>query len=128
MLETNFENTKKKLLIVDDSDLSHRFLNNICSVFGFDIVNLKRGRDALELLRTKKFDCMLLDLLMPDMTGFEVLEYLQQNSMQIPVIVISADIQTTTYNKVISLGAKSMLKKPPKENQLREIFTELAII
>ena len=55
---------------------------------------------------------------MPDINGFEVLEYMKKKKMNVPVVVISADVQETTRDRVIALGATAVVNKPPKGSDL----------
>jgi CheY-like chemotaxis protein len=85
---------------------------------GYEVLEASDGRTGLELLASQTIDCVLLDLGMPEMGGEEVLTILQQQGSQTPVIVISADIQETTNQRCLSLGAFAVLHKIVNPNEL----------
>ncbi len=70
-------------------------------------------------------NCVLADLLMPDMNGFEFLQALQEKGLRIPTIIISADIQEGSRNQSYNLGAVNFINKPPKENELRKAVQQV---
>ena len=113
------------ILIVDDSAYSRKKARLALKNEGYELIEAKNGRDGLDKLGEHKPDCILLDLLMPDMDGFEMLEDLQSQSSSIPVLVVSADIQETTMNRVFDLGARDMLNKAYKDDDLRDKVKEL---
>jgi CheY-like chemotaxis protein len=84
----------------------------------YEISSVNNGLVALEALRNESFDLVLLDLLMPEMDGFAVLEAMKGMRRKPPVLVISADIQDTTRERVLKLGAVGLINKPPKKDQL----------
>lgn len=106
------------LLIVEDSWLSRRVLCKILKEKGYEILEAASGPEALEILRSKSPDCILLDLLMPEMEGREVLKILREQGSKIPVIVITADIQKTTRSECLELGAIAVINKIPDSEEL----------
>jgi twitching motility two-component system response regulator PilH len=80
------------------------------------------GKEAIEKVKELVIDYVILDLLMPEMTGQEALSIIKQQSRNIPVIVISADIQETTKAECMKLGADAFLNKPPAKNDLLNIL------
>jgi len=85
--------TDPTLLVVDDNEDNRYTLTRRLSREGFsNIATATNGREALELLRAKPIDLVLLDIMMPDMNGYEVLEHLKADPQlqHIPVIMISA--------------------------------------
>ncbi len=106
------------LLIVEDSWLSRRVLCKMLKEKGYEIIEAASGPEALEILRSKSPDCILLDLLMPEMEGREVLKILREQGSKIPVIVITADIQKTTRSECLELGAIAVINKIPDSEVL----------
>ncbi|ACK65005.1 response regulator receiver protein [Rippkaea orientalis PCC 8801] len=113
------------ILIVDDSALSRTITRRILQAKNHSTLEATNGREGIEIARDRQPDCILLDLLIPELNGFEFLEILQQENLKIPVIVITADLQETTNNKCKELGAFSILHKPPKAEELGNILTEV---
>lgn len=77
------------------------------------------GREGLELVRTHNPDCILLDLLMPDIDGFAFLRALHEQGLKSPAILISADIQESSRSLGFELGAAEFINKPVKADELR---------
>jgi adenylate cyclase len=102
------------LLIVDDNELNRDMLRRRLERLGYKVSCAENGREALKLLRTGSFDLLLLDIIMPVMDGFEVLEQLKAEPplRDIPVIVLSASDQLDHVVKCIQRGAQDYLSKP----------------
>ncbi len=100
-----------RILVLEDSLLSRRILNKILRVTEHEIVEATNGAEGLTIIASQPIDCILLDLGMPEMNGEEVLTILQQQQATIPIIVISADIQATTRQRCLELGAFAVLHK-----------------
>src|SRR3972149_4877905 len=100
----------KKILIVEDEKTIARplTLKLKCSVF--EAQNAYDGQEALDVLAKSKFDLIILDLVMPKVNGFEVLEKLKEQHSKTPVIVVSNLNQEEDIAKAKSLGADYFLK------------------
>lgn len=107
-----------RILVTDDSQLTRRILRAILMAQGHEVLEAPSGSIALEMIAAENPDCVFLDLLMPDMDGFEVLNILSERGIRIPVVVLTADIQETVREKCIKMGAVYFLNKPPKEEEL----------
>lgn len=117
-----------KILVVDDSVFQRRSIRKILEVDGHDIQEAANGRQGLEMLATFTPDCILLDILMPDMNGLSFLGALEEQEITIPVVVLTADIQDTTSQECLKLGAKEVIHKPllPAEGaRLRDIINNV---
>lgn len=84
----------------------------------YEVSSVHNGPAAIEVIQKEYFDLVLLDLLMPEMDGFAVLQAMKAMDKMPPVLVISADIQDTTRERVLRLGAVGLINKPPKREQL----------
>jgi DNA-binding response OmpR family regulator len=100
---------KKRVLIVDDQPQIGRVFGLKLRYAGYDVVATTSGAEAIELVRAQNFDVMLLDVLMPDLTGMDVLVEVRTFS-QIPIILFTgrADIFETAK----SFGANDYVSKP----------------
>ncbi len=117
-----------KILLIDDSWLTRRGLSGMIGFCGHEIIEAVNGMDGVKKIQDECPDCIFLDLLMPEMDGYEVLEILKAKNIKIPVVVCSADIQNTAKTKCTELGAFSFLNKPPmKEEVLQELEKALQI-
>ena len=114
----------EKVLIIDDSFFQRKVLSDILAGCGCEVRTAESGRAGLEILKTESFDCILLDLLMPDISGLEVLEKLKNEGLQTPVIVVSADIQETVKKQCMEAGAFGFVNKPPQKDYLQNIIRQ----
>lgn len=76
------------------------------------------GREGLRMAQQELPDCILTDLLMPEMDGISLLAALRDLGSKLPVIVLSADIQESKHRQCEELGAAGFLSKPPKSTIL----------
>ena len=102
----------QRVLIVDDSALSRRTLRQILEPEGYDVVEAEDGLVALERYFLEKPDVVLLDLVMKGMYGLDVLTKLRELDAGAKVVVVSADIQTSSKELVEQAGAKAFVNKP----------------
>lgn len=102
------------ILVVDDNSINRMKMRMAIDKLGHKVAMASDGLEALEILRERPFDVVLLDIVMPKMDGFAVLEELKADSnlSDIPVIVVSAlDDETSSVVKAIELGAEDFLPK-----------------
>ena len=117
-----------KILVIDDSLFQRRSIRKILQVDGHDIQEATDGHQGLEMIAVFVPDCIVLDILMPDMNGLSFLKTLQKYGTKTPVIVLTADIQETTRQECLHLGAKEVIHKPliPSEgDKLRNIIHQV---
>ncbi|MEP7058136.1 MAG: adenylate/guanylate cyclase domain-containing protein [Caldimonas sp.] len=103
-----------RLLVVDDNKVNRLLLTRSLELLGHRVASAANGRIALEMLKREPFDLLLLDIAMPEMDGFEVLERLigDLRLSDLPVIVTSALEGTANVVRCIELGAEDYLPKP----------------
>ncbi len=102
------------VLVVDDQATHRQKMSLAVNNLGYSVEVAESGKEALLKLRDKSYDLVLLDILMPEMDGFDVLEFMQNDSnlKDIPVIVISAlDSEMDSVVKAIEFGARDFLPK-----------------
>ena len=113
------------ILVVDDSLMMRKFIVMALASDGHTIREASGGNEAVKVAVNTPPDCMVLDLLMPDLVGTEVLEELKiKKNMHFPIIVMTADVQESTQSRCIELGAYRVLTKPPKANELSAVVKE----
>jgi class 3 adenylate cyclase len=103
-----------KILIADDNRVNRLLLGRGLEQQGHTVLFAEHGRDALDLLRTDDFDLLLLDVLMPELDGFEVLAELKNDPhlREIPVIMTSSLDELDSVVKCVEMGAEDYLNKP----------------
>lgn len=114
MSDQPVESVKARLLVVDDNEMNRDMLSRRLQKQGHDVSTAVDGRSALEMVRSDPFDLVLLDIMMPEMDGFQVLETLKSDQAlrHIPVVMISASEETASVVRCIELGAEDYLPKP----------------
>ena len=100
-----------KILIIDDDKVFSRALEARLAKTGFRIETAFDGPSGLQLLSEKKFDVVILDLVMIGMPGFEVLPEIRKNDPNIPVIILSLLHQEEDVERVMKLGANKFFAK-----------------
>jgi adenylate cyclase len=114
--------TDARLLVVDDDENNRYTLTQRLRRQGYtDVTTAPDGREALELLRSRPFDLVLLDIMMPELNGYQVLETLKADERlrHLPVIMISAVDELESVIRCIELGADDYLAKPFNPTLLR---------
>jgi adenylate cyclase len=110
------------LLVVDDNEDNRYMLSQQLNIQGYDNITIAtNGHEALNILRSKSFDLVLLDIMMPDLNGYEVLESMRSSPelRNIPVIMISGIGELDSVVRCIELGAEDYLPKPFEPTLLR---------
>jgi two-component system response regulator MprA len=118
-----------RVLVADDSETVLLMLERRLEMEGYEVVTAKDGFEALERLReagSQKPDVILLDAMMPNMSGTEVLEQLRQQGSKIPVLMISAHLDAQEPDRMRSLGASDCIPKPFEWEDLIGKIEELA--
>ena len=116
------------LLICDDSNMARKQVaKSLPDGWDVDISFATNGREAIELIKEGKGDVLLLDLNMPEMDGYQVLEAIVQQDLPTMVVVISGDIQPEAHQRVTSMGALDFIKKPVNKDKLTEILKAYGI-
>lgn len=102
---------RKKVLIAEDEKAMAGVLIHKFNAVGIDVVHVETGDQVIPALQQQNVDMILLDLMMPNMDGFGVLQQMKQLNLNIPVIVLSNLGQTEDVLKARSFGAKEYLIK-----------------
>jgi adenylate cyclase len=102
------------ILVVDDNEINRDLLSRYLERQGHTVQVADNGRQALEMIATGAFDLVLLDIMMPELDGYQVLQHLKQSETwrDLPVIMISALDEIDSAVRCIELGAEDYLRKP----------------
>ena len=108
------------ILVVDDVEANLRLLSRILAGAGYEVTTASGGREALDKTASQAFDIILLDVMMPDMDGFEVCERLraQETTRHLPIVMVTA-LQEVEYRvRALDLGADDFLSKPLEKTEV----------
>ena len=122
------EVTGYNILLVDDEPVNQQVLINHLKNEGCEITSAMNGEEALAALDKKKFDLVLLDLMMPRMSGYEVCKYIREKYLpsELPIIMVTAKNQVQDMVQGLRLGANDYLAKPfSKDEFLARVKTQI---
>lgn len=113
-----------KILVIDDNQDVRDLVVHILNGAGFKVFDAAGGVDALAILKENSIDLVLLDVMMPGMSGLEVLQEIRTGSnkkiREIPVMMLTAKASTDDVDKALELGANAYVVKPFRSIALRE--------
>jgi PAS domain S-box-containing protein len=116
-LDTEIKNIK--VLVVEDIALNQLLMKTLLDDFGFERDIASNGKIAIEKLKEKSYDIILMDLQMPEMNGFEATEYIRKiMNSKIPIIALTADVTTVDLEKCKEVGMDDYMAKPVDEKVL----------
>jgi DNA-binding response OmpR family regulator len=109
-----------RVLVVDDDLMMRELLATRLAMAGYETFLAKDGQDAIRALREQRPDAMVLDINMPVLNGFGVLEHMQASGTvdSVAVMVLTARNQVADVRRAMSLGARDFLTKPFSDTQL----------
>jgi CheY-like chemotaxis protein len=114
-----------RILVVDDNEMNRDVLSRRLERQGHSVVTAEDGAKALEVLREKEIDAVLLDIMMPNMDGYQVLEAMKADPQlrHVPVIMITAVDAVESVVRCIQMGAEDYLPKPFNKDILKARLT-----
>ena len=112
------------ILIVDDSLYQRLLVQKHLKARGYDVILAKTGKEGLAMVLQENPDLVVLDLVMPEMSGLDMLQEVRNQGLDIPVIINTADIQASTYEKCMQLGAIAILNKPLDSIKLHQLIEQ----
>ncbi|MGD9158191.1 MAG: diguanylate cyclase [Desulfobacteraceae bacterium] len=118
--EKKHDESRSEILLVDDEPLNLKYLEGVLQTVGYSTHRAGNGTDALYIINNTDIDLVLLDIMMPDMDGFEVCNIIKTNdeTRMIPVVLITALDDTETKIRGIEAGADDFITKPPNKPEL----------
>lgn len=127
--EQSWENSLagKRILLVDDEVYNRKLLVNMLQFTGATFEEAEHGGEAIKLISIKPYDLVLLDLRMPVMDGFQVLEILRNSEIwsDLPVVALTAGMEAGERDRMQSEGWTDVVQKPLKKEQLFAILAEV---
>jgi two-component system phosphate regulon response regulator PhoB len=112
----------RKILIVEDEPAAADLFEEMLGLSQYQIIKIHSSTGALSVIRAELPDAVLLDIMMPDVSGLEVLRFMRREPglQQIPVVIVSARTLPEDIRRGLEAGATAYLTKPVDLNKLRE--------
>lgn len=117
-----------KILVTDDSKMARKMVIRALeesTIKNLEIFEAQNGQEALDLYKKVSPKIVFLDLTMPIMDGFEALEKIKEFDKNAKVVIISADIQKLSMDRVRDLGAFNFIKKPIDTSKMQQILEKI---
>lgn len=111
---------EKLICVVDDDASVQRALGRLLKINGYDVVLMGSGRECLDGAYIDRASCLVLDISMPDMDGFELYALLKASKRDVPTIFISAHDDVGYKERATAAGAVAFLSKPCDEKLLQD--------
>jgi CheY-like chemotaxis protein len=122
---TSVFNSEARVAVVDDDVVIQELVGTVFSETAWKLHNFNNGRELLDAMKETEFDLIFLDLMMPEVNGFQVLQHLSNEKVDTPVIVFSALSKKETVIKAVGYGIKSYMIKPLQPEQLMKKAEEV---
>jgi CheY-like chemotaxis protein len=110
----------RKVLVVDDSSTIRKMISKWLVEENMEALEAENGKQAVEMLTSQKIDIVLLDLVMPEMDGFDVIEALTQKSINTNIFVLSGRLQKDKVSRLMQAGVTVIISKPVKKDRLMQ--------
>ena len=109
-----------RVMVVDDSPTDVEHLRQILQRAGYQVLQATSGQDAIDMIRLERPDCVVMDVVMPGINGFQATRTLSRDpqTANIPIVVVSSKDQETDRLWALRQGAKEYVVKPVKEREL----------
>ena len=118
---------KKRILVVEDEESLLKLETILLTVKGFEVVGAFTGQMAIDKLATEEFNLVLLDIMLPDIDGFEVCRHIRNNprTATLPVVMLTAKKTQDDRERGFICGANAYLQKPFKSAMIIDEITRL---
>ncbi len=114
---SNEPKSSKSILVIDDDQRMLKLAEVFLEIAGFDVITAADGVSGMKLLRESKVDLVLLDVLMPGLDGYKVLQLIREYS-SVPVIMVTGITDKDSVKRFLDLGADDYVTKPFIEEEL----------
>jgi twitching motility two-component system response regulator PilG len=115
---------KKRILIVEDEESLLKLETILLTVKGYEVSGALNGNEAMKKLSDELFDLILLDIMLPDIDGFEICRQIRRNPRisRIPVVMLTAKKSPDDHERGLACGASAYLTKPFKSAMIIEVI------
>jgi DNA-binding response OmpR family regulator len=108
----------ERILVVDDEPMLRKLLADTLALEDFEVATAEDAESALKLMEKRSFDAAVLDIMMPKVTGIELLKRIREINKELPVIILTAYASKESAIEALRLGAHDYLEKPPERERL----------
>lgn len=116
----------KRILVVDDEDIIRMLICDTLEDLGYEIYEAEDGEEALKKLNQQMYDLVILDYMMPNLSGIEVIERLQEDiKKSLPILMLTAKAQEADRKTVLEKGADYFMSKPFSPVDLINVVEEI---
>jgi CheY-like chemotaxis protein len=112
----------KHILVVDDDPALRTLFKALLQSYGYSSDTADNGREALAQLARESYNAVLLDYMMPEITGLTVLRHIQQRYPAIPVVMLTGHTDSQVAKQALAAGARACLYKPFECQELKEVL------
>lgn len=116
----SLQSDRKRILIVDDEEIVRNVLEAFLPEASYDVSSAKDGREAMYALSRERFDLVITDMLMPDVDGFELMNFRLCSNSECKFIMITGIPTEEAKDRARSLGAATIIAKPFTMDEIRE--------
>lgn len=125
ILKNSIDLTGKKILLIDDNKLNLKIANKLLGGYNCEVHEAICGQDCINKInRGEKFDLLLCDEMMPNMTGTQMMKELKSRGYNVPMVALTADVELNSKEKYISNGFDDYLAKPINKEELERVLTK----
>jgi DNA-binding response OmpR family regulator len=118
-------NKKQRILLVDDELITLKITRKLLTESGYDVDIAPSSADAMKLLGSKSYDLVIVDITMPSISGFDLIQLMQSFDYNVPVIFLSNNDNDWTIEEAGKIGAKRFVSKEKEFNYLPSIVKEV---
>lgn len=115
-------NGEFKVLVLEDDEIGYKLIETALRILNTKVLHAETGKDAFTLLKANDFNLILLDMNLPDMTGFEFMDHFNKLKINTPVIGHTAFSLNNEKSRCIETGCLDLLLKPININKLRKVI------
>ena len=113
----------KKILLIDDSPLAIAIGKDIIKDLGYECITALNGKEGIDIFKKENPCCTLIDLIMPKMDGFEVIDEIRKINPNAKIVILSSFLNEENIRKLDSLNIKDNLSKPINAHKLNLILS-----
>jgi CheY-like chemotaxis protein len=115
----------KNVLVVEDDDMNYIYLKQVFKLINGNITRVKNGLAAIDICNQQAFEVILMDLKLPDITGYEAMRKIRATNKTTPIIVQTASKSPDEHEEAFHAGCNEILVKPFKLDELTSMLSKV---